>query len=187
MVLYWAATASYARLFIYDVLVHKSPQEDAARLFSPLLLAFPAPELSRMGRELKKIHPVHAPGEDSSSQAATPCPEHQSHLQRVIFDTANISAHILSCAPTCGGLGVQGKRHHTQRPVFRCSCLDHFLVALAQEEPFWCDCWSTHTEKTPGFLKAMLCKLGVRCMGLLRTTHQGISTRVASTCALLAH
>jgi len=63
MVLYGAAIPSYAKLLIYDDIVQASLQDDALGLFSPLLLEFQAPELSQMGRELKKIHPVHTPRE----------------------------------------------------------------------------------------------------------------------------
>lgn len=104
MVLYGAAIASYAKLFIYDDTVHASLQDNAVGLFSPLLLEFQDPELSQTGRELKKIHPVLAPREDPSSQAGTADPEHQSHLQGIIFRTANLSAHILSRAPLRPGL-----------------------------------------------------------------------------------
>lgn len=40
MVLYGAAIASYAKLFIYDDTVHASLQDNALGLFSPLLLEF---------------------------------------------------------------------------------------------------------------------------------------------------
>lgn len=149
MVLYWAAIASYATLFIYDDVVHTSLQEDAVQLFSPLLLAFPAPELSRMGRELKKIHPApHFQGGpfflacDCWSRASVP-PAGSS-----LWHGKYICPHPLLCSTrTWGELGVRGKRHHTQQPIFRCSRPDRFLVALAQEEPFQRDCWSTHAAK----------------------------------------
>lgn len=186
MVLYWAAIAGYVRLFIYDELVHTSLQEDAVRMLSPLLLAFPAPELSQVGKESEEDAPsAYSSGEpfysvcDSWSRAPDPPAENY------LWHAKYICPHPLLCsAQNWGELGLWGKCCHTQRPAFRDSCLDHFLVALAQEEPFQCDCWSMHTG-TLGFLQVMLHELGVRCMGFSRITCQSISTRVPFICALL--
>lgn len=139
-----------------------------------------------MGKESEEDPPsAYCSGEaffsGCDSWSRSPDPPAESYLWHAEY----ICPHPLLCsAQAWGELGVWGKRRHTQRPAFRGSCLDHFLVALAQEEPFQCDCWSTHTGKL-GFLRVMLHELGVRCMGGSRITCQNISTRVPFICALL--